>query len=55
MLQFSKGTALFRPTYDILLKASNVGGLKKRAGVLMSGVQIGSVAGDQLGAETAER
>jgi phospholipid/cholesterol/gamma-HCH transport system substrate-binding protein len=44
VLQFSKGTALFRPTYDILLNTSNVGGLKKRAGVLMSGVQIGSVA-----------
>jgi phospholipid/cholesterol/gamma-HCH transport system substrate-binding protein len=44
LLQFSKGMTLFRPTYDILLSAPDVGGLKSRAGVLMSGVQVGSVA-----------
>jgi phospholipid/cholesterol/gamma-HCH transport system substrate-binding protein len=44
LIQFSKGTNLFRPTYDILLKSSDVAGLKLRAGVLMAGVQIGSVA-----------
>ena len=48
LIQFSKGTTFFRPTYDILLRASTVGGLKPRAQVLMSGVQVGTVAGMQL-------
>lgn len=43
LIQFSKGTSLFRPTYTILLKAGNVGGLKPNAGVLMSGVNVGNV------------
>ncbi|MGN6553136.1 MAG: MlaD family protein [Verrucomicrobiota bacterium] len=44
LLQFSKGASIFRPTYTIYLTTENAGGLKKRAGVLMSGVQVGSVA-----------
>jgi len=48
LLQFSKGLTFFRPTYDILLKSTDVGGLKLRAGVLMSGVQIGTVSDIQL-------
>jgi phospholipid/cholesterol/gamma-HCH transport system substrate-binding protein len=48
LLQFSKGTTFFRPTYDILLHAGSVGGLKTRAQVLMSGVQVGTVAEMQL-------
>ncbi len=44
LLQFSKGTSLFKPTYNLYLKAKNVGGLKTRASVLMSGVQIGLVS-----------
>ena len=48
MLQFSKGTTFFRPTYTILLRAANVGGLKMRAQVLMSGVQIGTVSDIRL-------
>lgn len=44
LLQFSKGTSLFKPTYNLYLKAKNVGGLKTRAGVLMAGVQIGTVS-----------
>ena len=43
LLEFSKGMTFFHPTYDIYLRASNVGGLKVRAGVLMSGVQVGTV------------
>jgi ABC-type transporter Mla subunit MlaD len=43
LLQFSKGTSLFKPTYNLYLKAKNVGGLKTRAGVLMAGVQTGTV------------
>jgi phospholipid/cholesterol/gamma-HCH transport system substrate-binding protein len=48
IIQFSKGTSLFRGTYELRLHAVNVGGLKPRAGVLLSGVQVGSVAGIQL-------
>lgn len=48
LLQFSKGTTFFRPTYDILLQAPTVGGLKVRAQVLMSGVQAGSIADMRL-------
>jgi phospholipid/cholesterol/gamma-HCH transport system substrate-binding protein len=48
LLQFSKGLTFFRPTYDILLNAANVGGLKPRAQVLMSGVQVGTVSDIQL-------
>ena len=48
LLQFSKGTTFFRPTYDILLHASSVGGLKTRAQVLMSGIQVGTVSDMQL-------
>jgi ABC-type transporter Mla subunit MlaD len=48
LLQFSKGLTFFRPTYDILLNAGSVGGLKTRAQVLMSGVQVGTVSAMQL-------
>jgi phospholipid/cholesterol/gamma-HCH transport system substrate-binding protein len=48
LIQFSKGTTFFRSTYDLRLRASTVGGLKPRAQVLMSGVQVGTVAGIQL-------
>src|ERR1019366_10194204 len=48
LIQFSKGTSLFRGTYTLRLHAGNVGGLKQRAGVLLSGVQVGSVSDIQL-------
>jgi phospholipid/cholesterol/gamma-HCH transport system substrate-binding protein len=48
LLQFSKGASVFRSTYDLKLRASNVSGLKKRADVLMSGVKVGSVSEIQL-------
>ena len=44
LLQFSKGMSLFRPTYNLYLVAKNVGGLKARSGVLMAGVQVGTVS-----------
>jgi phospholipid/cholesterol/gamma-HCH transport system substrate-binding protein len=44
VIQFSKGTSLFRGTYTLRLHAVNVGGLKERAGVLLAGVQVGSVS-----------
>src|ERR1041385_3153978 len=51
LLQFSKGTSLFKPTYELFLKARNVGELKARASVLMAGVQIGMVSDIQLNPE----
>lgn len=48
LIQFSKGTSLFRGTYELQLKAGNVGGLKKRSGVLLAGVQVGVVSEIQL-------
>jgi phospholipid/cholesterol/gamma-HCH transport system substrate-binding protein len=43
LIQFSKGTSLFRGTYTLELHASNVGGLKERSGVFLAGVPVGSV------------
>lgn len=51
LLQFSKGTTFFRPTYNISLRAQTVGGLKARAQVLMSGIQVGSVSHLRLDAD----
>ena len=48
LIQFSKGTSLFRGTYELRLHAGNVGGLKQRAGVLLAGVQVGSVSDIKL-------
>ncbi|HEY2329351.1 MAG TPA: MlaD family protein [Verrucomicrobiae bacterium] len=44
LLQFSKSTSLWRGTYELHLHAANVGGIKPRAGVLLAGVQVGSVS-----------
>src|SRR3954453_13479885 len=44
MLEFSKGLTFFCGTKTIRLHASNVGGLKPRSYVLMSGVQVGTVS-----------
>lgn len=48
LLQFSKSTSIFRGTYGLHLHASNVGGLKERASVLLAGVQVGIVSGIEL-------
>lgn len=48
LIQFSKGSSLFRGTYELRLHAPNVGGLKPRASVLLAGVQVGSVSDIQL-------
>jgi len=48
LLQFSKGSTLFRQTYTVILNASNVGGLRNKASVLMSGVQVGTVSAIKL-------
>ncbi|MDB6021088.1 MAG: Mammalian cell entry related domain protein, partial [Pedosphaera sp.] len=44
LLQFSKGVTFFRKTYTVILNTGNVGGLKPKASVLMSGVQVGTVS-----------
>lgn len=48
LLQFSKGTTFFRSTYELRLKSGNVGGIKPRASVLMSGVPVGTVSRIEL-------
>jgi phospholipid/cholesterol/gamma-HCH transport system substrate-binding protein len=48
IIQFSKGTSVFRGTYDLHLHAINVGGLKPRASVLVAGVQVGNVSDIKL-------
>jgi phospholipid/cholesterol/gamma-HCH transport system substrate-binding protein len=48
VIQFSKGITIFHPAYTIILDAGNVGGLRARANVLMSGVQVGTVAKTEL-------
>ena len=44
LLQISKGASLWRGAYELHLHAVNVGGIKPRAGVLLAGVQVGSVS-----------
>jgi phospholipid/cholesterol/gamma-HCH transport system substrate-binding protein len=48
LIQFSKGVTIFHPAYTIILDSANVGGLRARANVLMSGVQVGTVAKTEL-------
>ena len=48
LIQFSKGTTLFSRTYELRLHASNIGGLKVQATVLLAGVQVGSVSDIKL-------
>lgn len=48
LIQFSKGTSLFRGTYNLRLVAPSVGGLKTQASVLLAGVNVGNVSGIQL-------
>ena len=43
IIQFTKGTSLFRGHYQLRLNAVNVGGLKERADVLLAGVRVGNV------------
>jgi len=46
---FSKGVTRFSRTYELRLLTSDVGGIKKGAGVLMAGYTIGNVTGIELG------
>lgn len=45
---FSKGTAFYQRTFELLLKSNNVGGIKAGANVLVSGVPVGRVSGVDL-------
>lgn len=50
LIAFSKGLTLIPgSTYTIILRSPNVSGLKTRASVLMSGVQVGTVSDIRLG------
>lgn len=46
---FSKGVTHFSRTYELKLLTTDVGALKKGAGVLMAGYTIGNVTGIELG------
>lgn len=48
LIMFSKGASLFHNTYELGLHASNVGDLKQHSGVLLAGVQVGSVSDIKL-------
>ncbi len=48
LIMFSKGASLIHGTYELRMTASNVGDLKERAGVLLAGVQVGTVSHIQL-------
>ena len=48
IIQFSKGTSLFRGTYILKLHAANIGGLKPKSSVLLAGYNVGSVHQIQL-------
>lgn len=48
ILQFSKGSSLFRRGYSVIVKSSNVGGLQVGASVMISGVPCGKVVGLEL-------
>ncbi len=51
MLNFSKTLSLWKPTYTVNLKSSNVGGIKPQAAVLLAGVQVGTVVETDLGGD----
>lgn len=45
---FSRGAGFYRDTYEIRLTTGNVGGIKRGAGVLLRGIQIGTVASARI-------
>lgn len=48
MINFTKGVAFFRPTYELRLRTDNVGGIKPKAAVLLAGVPVGVVESIEL-------
>src|SRR5438093_981984 len=43
LMSFSKGLTILTKSYELNLRAPQVGGLKDRAAVLMSGITVGNV------------
>lgn len=52
VLNFSKGLSLFKPSYTVRLKTTNVGGIKEKAAVLLAGVTVGNVSHVELGRDS---
>ncbi|HEU6448205.1 MAG TPA: MlaD family protein [Verrucomicrobiae bacterium] len=48
IIAFAKGASFFRGTYEVRMHSTTVSGLKPRAAVTLSGVQVGSVSDIQL-------
>jgi phospholipid/cholesterol/gamma-HCH transport system substrate-binding protein len=48
LLRFSQTASLFSSSYEVVVKTSNVGGIKNGAAVLMAGVSVGNVRGVEL-------
>ncbi|MHB8522539.1 MAG: MlaD family protein [Limisphaerales bacterium] len=48
VIEFSKGWTLFKSSYELRLRTTNVGGIKAGAAVLMSGVPVGNVVRTDL-------
>ncbi len=48
MLNFSRGVGFFKPKYELVMRTRSVAGLKTRAGVFLSGVQVGNVKSVEL-------
>jgi phospholipid/cholesterol/gamma-HCH transport system substrate-binding protein len=51
LLVFSRGQSWFVATYTVRLRADNVGGLKARSSVLVSGVPVGTISSIELSSE----
>jgi len=51
LLVFSKGLQWFTPSYTLRLRADNIGGLKSRSSVLVSGVAVGRVVDADLSSD----
>ena len=51
LVNFSKGRSLLTPSYRVVIRAENVGGLKAGAAVLVSGVPVGTVEVIELNAD----
>src|SRR5690348_14829386 len=48
MINFSRGLPFFKKTYALKLRAENVGGIKPKAAVMVSGVKVGNVVDSVL-------
>ena len=48
VMLFSKDTTFFESTFELRLKAGNVGGIKAGSNILLSGVPVGRVSGVEL-------